>query len=120
VYCELSESIEEIIRFRVLSPAPNYFCPLFFNYFLLQKPGCYFVIGNGDGAHRSSGHGPGPCMLHQPELRLQRRADSDRGLDVGMASGKMAQGGPGGPLALTGSGPIPAERSRHSPHFNLR
>jgi len=25
-----------------------------------------FVIGNGDGSHRSSGHGMGPCMLHNP------------------------------------------------------
>jgi amidohydrolase len=37
-----------------------------FSYFLLQKPGCYFVIGNGEGAHRSDGHGGGPCMLHNP------------------------------------------------------
>jgi amidohydrolase len=35
-----------------------------FSYFLHQKPGCYFLIGNGDGAHRSSGHGEGPCLLH--------------------------------------------------------
>jgi amidohydrolase len=37
-----------------------------FSYFLLEKPGCYFVIGNGDGSHRSDGHGGGPCMLHNP------------------------------------------------------
>jgi len=37
-----------------------------FSYFLLEKPGCYFVIGNGDGAHRAAGHGEGPCMLHNP------------------------------------------------------
>jgi amidohydrolase len=37
-----------------------------FSYFLLEKPGCYFVIGNGDGRHRSGGHGAGPCMLHNP------------------------------------------------------
>jgi hippurate hydrolase len=37
-----------------------------FSYFLQEKPGCYFVIGNGDGAHRSAGHGTGPCMLHNP------------------------------------------------------
>jgi amidohydrolase len=35
-----------------------------FSYFLLEKPGCYFLIGNGDGSHRGSGHGTGPCMLH--------------------------------------------------------
>jgi amidohydrolase len=37
-----------------------------FSYFLLDKPGCYFLIGNGDGAHRAGGHGMGPCMLHNP------------------------------------------------------
>ena len=37
-----------------------------FSYFLLEKPGCYFLIGNGDGSHRDSGHGMGPCMLHNP------------------------------------------------------
>jgi hippurate hydrolase len=37
-----------------------------FSFYLLEKPGCYFVIGNGDGAHRLGGHGAGPCMLHNP------------------------------------------------------
>ncbi|AKJ27680.1 M20 aminoacylase family protein [Caldimonas brevitalea] len=37
-----------------------------FSYFLQEKPGAYFVIGNGDGAHREGGHGMGPCMLHNP------------------------------------------------------
>ncbi|HEU5295618.1 MAG TPA: M20 aminoacylase family protein [Burkholderiaceae bacterium] len=37
-----------------------------FSYFLQAKPGCYFLIGNGDGAHRHGGHGLGPCMLHNP------------------------------------------------------
>jgi amidohydrolase len=41
-----------------------------FSYFLLEKPGAYFVIGNGEGAHRASyseaGHGLGPCTLHNP------------------------------------------------------
>lgn len=35
-------------------------------YMLQAKPGCYFFLGNGDGAHRSTGHGMGPCMLHNP------------------------------------------------------
>ena len=26
-----------------------------FSYFLLEKPGCYFLIGNGDGSHRQGG-----------------------------------------------------------------
>jgi hippurate hydrolase len=37
-----------------------------FSYFLLARPGCYFLIGNGDGSHRDGGHGMGPCMLHNP------------------------------------------------------
>jgi amidohydrolase len=37
-----------------------------FSYMLLDKPGCYFLIGNGDGSHREGGHGLGPCMLHNP------------------------------------------------------
>ena len=35
-----------------------------FSYFLQAKPGCYFLIGNGDGEHRTLGHGMGPCTLH--------------------------------------------------------
>jgi hippurate hydrolase len=37
-----------------------------FSFYLLEKPGCYFLIGNGDGSHRVSDHGAGPCMLHNP------------------------------------------------------
>ncbi len=37
-----------------------------FSYFLQAVPGCYFMIGNGDGSHRQGGHGLGPCMLHNP------------------------------------------------------
>ena len=37
-----------------------------FSFFLQAKPGCYFLIGNGDGTHRAGGHGMGPCMLHNP------------------------------------------------------
>ena len=37
-----------------------------FSYYLQHKPGCYFLIGNGDGTHREGGHGMGPCMLHNP------------------------------------------------------
>ncbi|MCB8748137.1 M20 family metallopeptidase [Rhodoferax sp. U2-2l] len=37
-----------------------------FSYMLLQKPGCYAFIANGDGDHRALGHGGGPCMLHNP------------------------------------------------------
>ena len=35
-----------------------------FSFYLLEKPGCYFLIGNGDGMHRIGGHDAGPCMLH--------------------------------------------------------
>ena len=37
-----------------------------FSYMLQAKPGAYVFIGNGDGAHRSIGHGVGPCTLHNP------------------------------------------------------
>ena len=37
-----------------------------FSFFLQAMPGCYFVIGNGEGEHRDGGHGLGPCMLHNP------------------------------------------------------
>ena len=37
-----------------------------FSFFLQKIPGCYLMIGNGEGAHRQGGHGLGPCMLHNP------------------------------------------------------
>ena len=37
-----------------------------FAFMLLERPGCYIFIGNGDGTHRDAGHGLGPCMLHNP------------------------------------------------------
>lgn len=37
-----------------------------FSFFLQKVPGAYFVIGNGDGDHRTPGHGMGPCTLHNP------------------------------------------------------
>jgi amidohydrolase len=37
-----------------------------FSYMLQAKPGAYVFIANGDGKHRSMGHGEGPCMLHNP------------------------------------------------------
>jgi hippurate hydrolase len=37
-----------------------------FAFLLLEKPGCYVFLGNGDGDHRSVGHGMGPCHLHNP------------------------------------------------------
>lgn len=35
-----------------------------FSFMLQAVPGCYCFIGNGDGDHRSAGHGAGPCTLH--------------------------------------------------------
>jgi amidohydrolase len=35
-----------------------------FAFFLQEKPGCYIFLGNGEGDHRDSGHGLGPCVLH--------------------------------------------------------
>lgn len=37
-----------------------------FAFMLQHKPGCYVFIGNGEGDHRSGGHGLGPCNLHNP------------------------------------------------------
>ncbi len=37
-----------------------------FAFMLQHKPGCYVFIGNGDGEHRTMGHGLGPCNLHNP------------------------------------------------------
>jgi amidohydrolase len=37
-----------------------------FAFMLQEKPGCYVFIGNGEGEHRSFGHGLGPCNLHNP------------------------------------------------------
>ena len=37
-----------------------------FAYMLQAKPGAYCFIANGDGSHRETGHGAGPCMLHNP------------------------------------------------------
>jgi len=45
-----------------------------FSYFLLEKPGAYFVIGNGEGDHREHGHGLGPCTLHNPNYDFNDQA----------------------------------------------
>lgn len=37
-----------------------------FSFMLLEKPGAYCFIANGDGDHREMGHGEGPCTLHNP------------------------------------------------------
>lgn len=37
-----------------------------FAFMLQEMPGSYVFIGNGDGTHRISGHGLGPCNLHNP------------------------------------------------------
>jgi hippurate hydrolase len=37
-----------------------------FAFMLKARPGTYVFIGNGDGTHRSAGHGLGPCTLHNP------------------------------------------------------
>jgi hippurate hydrolase len=44
-----------------------------FSFFLQAKPGCYFMLGNGDGQHRLGGHGMGPCMLHNPSYDFNDR-----------------------------------------------
>jgi amidohydrolase len=54
-----------------------------FAFMLLAKPGCYVFAGNGKGApdddHRMMGHGPGPCMLHNPSYDF-----NDHLIPVGM------------------------------------
>jgi len=35
-----------------------------FAFMLKARPGAYLFIGNGDGNHRDTGHGAGPCTLH--------------------------------------------------------
>ena len=37
-----------------------------FAFMLQAKPGAYSFIANGDGSHRTMGHGAGPCTLHNP------------------------------------------------------
>jgi hippurate hydrolase len=37
-----------------------------FSFYLQARPGAFFMIGNGDGTHRTMGHGEGPCTLHNP------------------------------------------------------
>ena len=60
-----------------------------FAYMLQARPGAYCFIANGEGSHRESGHGSGPCMLHNPSYD-QRRADS---------AGRHLLGATGEPLA---------------------
>ncbi|GAB2491040.1 M20 aminoacylase family protein [Comamonas humi] len=37
-----------------------------FAFMLQARPGCYVLLGNGKGEHRLPGHGPGPCLVHNP------------------------------------------------------
>ena len=38
-----------------------------FSFYLLERPGCYFLIGNGDGSHcRKPDENLGECVLHSP------------------------------------------------------
>jgi hippurate hydrolase len=37
-----------------------------FSFYLLEKPGCYFLVGAGDGELRSQGHAGGAYTLHSP------------------------------------------------------
>jgi amidohydrolase len=44
-----------------------------FAFMLQQVPGCYVFIGNGDGRHRDTGHGLGPCNLHNASFDFNDR-----------------------------------------------
>lgn len=63
-----------------------------FSFFLLERPGCYFLIGNGligngDGQHRTDGRGAGPCSLHNPSYDF-----NDELLPLGAAMwGRLAE-----------------------------
>ena len=61
-----------------------------FSYFLQAKPGCYFLIGNGDGSAPRRRPRPGPVHAAQPQLRLQRRADPAGRHRLGAAGREMA------------------------------
>jgi len=51
---------ENVLEFEPTTGAED------FSFYLLEKPGCYFVIGNGDGAESIAGRSQGPCTLHSP------------------------------------------------------
>ena len=51
---------------NIVSPIDPVMAAEDFSFMLLQRPGCYFFLGNGDGTHRADGHGDGPCLLHNP------------------------------------------------------
>jgi hippurate hydrolase len=46
-----------------------------FAYMLLERPGSYIFLGNGEltGPHREAGHGLGPCALHNPSYDFNDR-----------------------------------------------
>jgi amidohydrolase len=44
-----------------------------FAFMLQERPGCYVFIGNGEGGHRESGHGLGPCNLHNASYDFNDR-----------------------------------------------
>lgn len=44
-----------------------------FAFMLQHKPGAYLWIGNGEGGHRTHGHGIGPCTLHNPSYDFNDR-----------------------------------------------
>jgi hippurate hydrolase len=57
---EFARSVQSVLEFEPTMGSED------FSFYLLEKPGCYFLIGNGDGSHRISAHGEGPRMLHNP------------------------------------------------------
>ena len=69
-HAEETEFVRRVLTDMVGAPNVQDFEPTMgaedFSFFLQAKPGCYFLIGNGDGTHRVGGHGLGPCTLHNP------------------------------------------------------
>jgi hippurate hydrolase len=67
--CDLArEVMEQLVGSERVHPQEPTMGAEDFAYMLLEKPGCYCFIGNGDslGTHRFPDHGAGPCTLHNP------------------------------------------------------
>ena len=96
---------------------------------LLQRPGCYFFLGNGDGTHRADGHGDGPCLLHNPSYDF-----NDDAIPVGATlwvrlveascaanpptPGRSIMAGPQSALSQPSVSPQLALKSAFNPAFN--
>ncbi len=60
------EVLEELVGKDHVDPQEPTMGAEDFAYMLLERPGCYIFVRNGEGDHREIGHGGGPCTLHNP------------------------------------------------------